>query len=71
MRTCLRCETPMIEDLAVKVENRAVVGIDVREPGLLKAPLDTIKCAVCPQCGYVETYVDCLSVFQRLAQEKQ
>ena len=60
----------MIEDLAIKVENRAT-DIEVREQGLFKAPLDSIKCAVCPQCGYVETYVDCLTVFQRLAQEKQ
>ena len=33
-------------------------GIDVREKGLLKGSLGKIKCAVCPECGYTETYIE-------------
>ena len=57
MRKCLRCETGMVENLEVMVSNGGY-GIDIREKGLLKGTLGKIKCAVCPECGYVETYVD-------------
>lgn len=32
-------------------------GIDVREKGIFKLSLGKIKCAVCPNCGYVESYI--------------
>ena len=57
MRNCLRCHTDMVEDLAVMVTSGGT-GIDVREHGIFKMPLAKIKCAVCPSCGYVETYID-------------
>ena len=57
MRAYLRCETIMIEDLVVMVTNGAY-GVDVREKGMFKNSLGKIKCAVCPQCGYTETYID-------------
>ena len=57
MRECLRCETTMVEDLAVMVTTGGY-GIDVREQGVFKFPLGKIKCAVCPKCGYTETYID-------------
>lgn len=33
-------------------------GVVVKENGIFKKNLGKIKCAVCPQCGYVETYID-------------
>lgn len=57
MRKCLRCETEMVENLVVMVTSGSY-GIDVREKGLFKGSLGKINCAVCPQCGYTETYVD-------------
>ena len=57
MRKCLRCETAMIEDLVVKCVSSAN-GIEVREPGLIKMSLGRIKCAVCPECGYIENYIE-------------
>ena len=57
MRKCLRCENIMIEDLTVMVSNGGY-GIDVRQKGIFKGSLGKIKCAVCPECGYVETYID-------------
>ena len=57
MRKCLRCETTMVENLAVMV-TRGGYGIEVRENGMFKSSLGKIKCAVCPQCGYTENYID-------------
>ena len=66
MRKCLKCETQMVEDLAVMVTSGGT-GIDVREQGAFKFPLAKIKCAVCPNCGYVETYVDNTDSIKKLA----
>ena len=57
MRKCLRCQTEMVEDLNVMVTNGAY-GVDVREKGMFKGSLGKVKCAVCPACGYLETYID-------------
>ena len=65
MRQCLRCETAMIEDLAVMVTNGGY-GVDVRQKGLFKGSLGKLKCAVCPRCGYTELYLEGLEAIQRL-----
>ena len=57
MRKCLRCETEMVEDLKVMVTNLSC-GIDIREKGIFRSPLGRLMCAVCPECGYAEMYVD-------------
>ena len=57
MRKCLRCETPMVENLDIKVSYGGY-GIDIRKPGLFKTALEEVRCAVCPECGYVETYIE-------------
>ena len=56
MRKCLRCETEMVDNLNVMTSD--AYGVDVREKGLFKGSLGKLKCAVCPECGYVETYID-------------
>ena len=57
MRECLRCKTTMVENLNVMVSS-GEYGIDVREKGIFKGSLGKVKCAVCPTCGYVETYIE-------------
>lgn len=57
MRKCIRCEATMVEDLNVTVTNGGY-GVDVREKGVFKTSLGKIKCAVCPECGYTETYIE-------------
>ena len=68
VRTCenARCESQMVEDMAVMVTNKPI-GIEVREQGMFKMPLEKIKCAVCPNCGYVETYVEVSHFIKKLA----
>ena len=70
MRKCLRCETAMVEDLAVMVA-RGGYGVDVRENGMFKGSLGKIKCAVCPECGYTETYIDNPNNIKKLAEKKK
>ena len=70
MRKCLRCETEMVENLTVMVTNGGY-GIDVREKGMFKGSLGKIKCAVCPQCGYIETYIDDTVKIRKLALENK
>lgn len=70
MRKCLRCEYEMVENLEVMVSGGGY-GIDVREKGLLKGALDKIKCAVCPECGYTETYVENTDKIKKLAENKK
>ena len=70
MRKCLRCESQMVEDLAVMVTNKHI-GIEVREQGMFKMPLEKIKCAVCPNCGYVETYVEVSHFIKKLADKNE
>ncbi len=67
MKKCLRCETAMVEDLAVMVTNGGYC-VDVREKGMFKTSLGKIKCAVCPQCGYTETYIDNTESIKKLVE---
>lgn len=70
MRKCLRCEAEMVENLSVMVSNGAY-SIDVREKGMFKNSLGKIKCAVCPECGYVETYIEDTEGIKKLAQNSK
>ena len=60
MRICIRCEREMIENLDVKVEG-AAYGLKVTEQGLFKNNLGKVHVAVCPECGYLEFYLDDVS----------
>lgn len=68
MRKCIRCATEMVEELAVKVENKPI-GLEIREQGMFKMSLEKIRCAVCPRCGYVETYVEPGHFIKKLAEK--
>ena len=69
MRKCLRCETEMVEDLSVAVSYGGY-GIDVRKNGIFKTPLEKIRCAVCPECGYTEMYVEATESIRKLIDGK-
>ena len=55
----------MIANLEVMVSNGRY-GIDVREKGILKGSLGKLKCAVCPNCGYIETYVENIDKIKKI-----
>ena len=64
MRERLRCKVKMVENLEIMVTGGGY-GIDIREKGIFKGALDRIKCAVCPECGYVETYIENLTKIKK------
>lgn len=68
MRKCLRCENEMVENLEVMVSNGGY-GIDVREKGMFKNAIEKIKCAVCPECGYTEIYIDNTDKIRKLIEK--
>lgn len=47
----------MIENFDIKVEG-AGYGIKLTQQDLFKDNLGKIQCAVCPECGYMETYIE-------------
>ena len=69
MRRCLRCDTAMLEDLTLMVTGGGY-GVDVREKGLFKKSLGKLKCAVCPECGYTENYIDNTENIKKLQKDK-
>lgn len=68
MRKCIRCEKEMIEELSVMVSSGGY-GLDVREKGIFKGSFGKIKCAVCPQCGYTELYVEDTEKLKKLLEQ--
>lgn len=69
MRKCIRCNIEMSEDLDVKVEG-AAYGFKVTAQGIFKKNLGKIKCAVCHECGYTETYIDDTSKIKKISEKK-
>ena len=70
MRRCLRCEAIMVEDLAVTVTDGGY-GLVLREKGMFKGSLGKLKGAVCPACGYTETYVEDTDKIKELLDKKR
>ena len=70
MRKCLRCNSEMIEDLDVKVEGGAY-GIKITQQGIFKDNLGKLKCSVCPECGYIENYIQDTSKVQKLIKKNK
>lgn len=70
MKKCLRCNAQMVEDLDIKVED-AAYGIKVTQQGIFKSNLGKFKCAVCPECGYTETYIQDTTKIKKLVLSKK
>lgn len=68
MRKCLRCETEMVENLDVKVEGGAY-GLKITQEGIFKDNLGKVKCAVCTECGYTETYIENTDKIKKLVEK--
>ena len=57
MRKCIRCDVEMLEDYDVKVEGGAY-GLKITKPGIFKDNLGKVHTSVCPECGYLEFYLE-------------
>ncbi len=70
MRKCLRCNVEMVEDLDIKIEG-ATYGIKVTQQGMFKSNLGKCRCAVCPECGFTETYIEDTTKIKELVSDKK
>ena len=66
VKKCLRCNAIMVEGLDVKVEGGAY-GLKITQQGIFKDNLGKLKCAVCQDCGYTETYIDDIRKIKSIA----
>ena len=57
MRKCIRCSCEMRGDYDVKVVG-AAYGLKITKPGIFKDNLGKVHAAVCPECGYLELYLE-------------
>ena len=57
MRKCIRCDVEMLEDYDVKVE-RGAYGLKITKLGIFKDNLGKVHASVCPECGYLEFYLE-------------
>ena len=64
MKKCIRCESEMIENYDVKIEG-AAYGLKITKQGIFKDKLGKVQAAVCPECGYIEFYLDDISKIKK------
>lgn len=68
MRKCIRCDIEMLEGLDIRDPMHGEM-LKVTRPetsGIMpKNNFGNIKAAVCPKCGYVETYLSRLDKIQQ------
>ena len=72
MRKCIRCDTEMLEGLDIRESNSAAI-LRVTRPetsGMLpRNNFGNVKAAVCPKCGYLETYLSRLDRIQKYGEQ--
>lgn len=56
MRKCIRCNTQMIENLEIKTNEG--IGVYIGQKGFFKGSIGKLTLAACPECGYVESYIE-------------
>ena len=49
--------------------SKKFAGFDVREKGMFKNAIGKIKCAVCPECGYTENYIENTDKIKKLVEK--
>lgn len=68
MRKCIRCDAEMVEGLDIRDTMYSTI-LRVTRPGtsgqLPKNYFGDVKAAVCPKCGYLETYLSSLDKIQK------
>ena len=65
MRKCIRCETEMKENCAIKVQGVAYgIDIAINKDKLFSKRTGEPKVAICPKCGEVSIYIEDVSKLQ-------
>ncbi len=59
MRVCIRCNTPMKENCAIKIEGAGYgIVLSADESKLFGGRMGKPKVAICPKCGEVSIYME-------------
>lgn len=59
MRKCLRCQTDMIENCAIKIEGAGYgIVMATDDKRLFAHRIGKPKVAICPNCGEVSVYIE-------------
>lgn len=58
MRKCIRCQTVMVEDCSIKVEDSAVGIVMANGENLFAKRIGKPKVAICPNCGEISIYME-------------
>ena len=58
MRTCLRCQTEMIEHCDIKIEGAGNGVVLAASTKVFAERLGKPKVAICPNCGEVSLYIE-------------
>lgn len=68
MRKCIRCDTEMLEGLDIRETMNSSVLRVIRPKTTGTLPRNyfgDVKAAVCPKCGYLETYLSRMDKIQK------
>ena len=66
MRTCIRCNTDMIEDCGIKVKGGGYgIVLTDDENKLWGGRMGAPKVAICPRCGEVSIYLEDVEQLKR------
>ncbi|MBO5867054.1 MAG: nucleic acid-binding protein [Clostridia bacterium] len=66
MRYCPRCNTEMVQDLQIR-DGGDASNVCVYQKGLFGAIIGKVACAVCPECGHIEAYLENTDKVKKLA----
>lgn len=55
MKTCPICNNQMVDNVELRTNDG--MGLCLVEKGLFGSSLGKVACAVCPECGHIETYL--------------
>ena len=60
MRTCIRCNTKMVEDCGVKIQGAGYTFVITENENIMfgSQSIGKPKAAVCPNCGEISFYLE-------------
>lgn len=71
MRKCIRCQSDMIENCAVKVEGAGYgIVMATDDKHLFANRIGKPKVAICPKCGEVSIYIENPDILNSVTKQK-
>lgn len=71
MKKCLRCGAKMVDDLNYRIDYGRYNSGWIVSQGLFRKNFGEPKCSVCPDCGYIEYYLEDLEALKSYSRDKK